>query len=215
MQQLVETEQNNTEVPPVCGERSEAAGLDAQDAQRHPPIPATCDTIVLEPYDPTWPRRFIEASDHLRSVLAALHPAIEHIGSTAVTGLAAKPVIDILLGVENLRLADEHVRALHGLGYEYRPDAEAQQPERRFFVRRHEGSRTHHLHCVRLGSRAWYDHLLFRDRLRHSSSLRRGYEALKYELALRHAGDRVAYTYGKTRFIAAALAEHRRPRPKR
>ena len=160
----------------------------------------SADEIALVPYDPQWPTRF-EAEKQL--ILAALvRPplAIEHIGSTAVPGLAAKPVIDIIVLVADLADARPAIPALEAAGYSYWRD----NPEtsKLYLVKGlpPAAQRTHHLHIY--ADRAELDrHIAFRDRLRRDAVVRNEYEALKRELAGRYRGDRESYTDGKTAFI--------------
>src|SRR5277367_416816 len=103
--------------------------------------------IVLSDYSPDWPRMF----DEMRAALTPLVPpqtAIEHIGSTSVPGLAAKPVIDILIGLADFERANEWVPPIQSLGFEYVPQFETMMPYRRFFRKESAGVRTHHIHMV-------------------------------------------------------------------
>jgi GrpB-like predicted nucleotidyltransferase (UPF0157 family) len=138
-------------------------------------------------------------------VLADLHPTIEHIGSTAVPGLAAKAIIDIMVGIQELVSFVPRVPALEALGYRYRPDLESEVPERRFFMKLQGAVRTHHLHVVPVGSAFWADHLLFRDHLRSRGAVRAAYNRLKLSLAQQYREERDAYTRGKAAFIQQVL----------
>jgi GrpB-like predicted nucleotidyltransferase (UPF0157 family) len=129
--------------------------------------------------------------------------AIEHVGSTAVSGLGAKPVIDITAGIRSLDDAPACVKSLQSLGYTYVPEFEAAIPERRYFHKGPEQARTHHLHMVELTSEFWERHLLFRDFLRAHPDVAQEYEALKRQLANQFGTDRVGYTEAKTSFIRA------------
>ena len=131
--------------------------------------------------------------------------AIEHVGSTAVPGLAAKSIIDIIVGVRELAAGDRCVHPLEGIEYEYL--GEAGIPGRLYF--RKGQPRTYHLHMVEHRSEFWERHLLFRDLLRERPAVAREYEALKRELAVQYRTDRLAYTEAKTPFIESALARAR------
>ncbi len=168
-------------------------------------VPAL-DPVVVVPYDAAWPSRFRREARRLQAALLAAAPVIEHIGSTSVPGLAAKPVIDLLVGVRSLDAFASHVDRLAACGYEYVPAYEATLPERRFFRRRLRGIRTHHVHVVELNGPCWRRYLAFRDRLRADAALASNYATLKSALAARFAADRDAYTDGKTGFVEAALA---------
>lgn len=146
--------------------------------------------------------------------MAAIGPhvvALDHVGSTAVPGLAAKPIIDILIG---LRLADAVpcIALLEGLGYEYLPEREIDTPERRFLARPKTKPRTHHIHIVEAGSDFWERHILFRDYLRTRGEAAKEYEALKRSLAAEFRQNREAYTEGKTEFIRRVEATARSSR---
>ena len=165
------------------------------------------DVIVVE-YDPTWPARYereragiVEALGDVMEGVAG----IEHVGSTAVPGLAAKPIIDIMVGLRELPVGERCVQPLEGLGYEYRGDAGI--PGRYYF--RKGNPRSHHLHMVEHGSEFWQRHILFRDLLRERPAVAREYAALKKELAVQYRTDRLAYTEAKTPFIDAALSRER------
>ena len=169
--------------------------------------------VRLLDYRPEWPLQFEQLAVELRSLWADDVPAIEHMGSTAVPGLCAKPVIDVLLGVRELQEVQRRVQALSALGYRYRPEYEAQLPQRRYFTRdAAQGAQPRprvHLHAVLLDSPAWQQHLAFRDALRGQPELARRYALLKRELASRFAHDKAAYTEAKAPFITAALASTR------
>jgi GrpB-like predicted nucleotidyltransferase (UPF0157 family) len=158
--------------------------------------------VRVVPADPTWPDLFRAEVDRLAAGIAVAGlPALtfEHIGSTAVPGLAAKPIIDLMAGYgpdANTRL---YLDALRDAGYEYRGPQDV--PFRELFVLGSESRRTHHLNLTPLDSPFWRDHLAFRDRLRNEPAVRADYSALKHRLAEAHPADRHAYTEGKAAFI--------------
>jgi len=165
---------------------------------------ATGDAAVeIVPYDPRWPVKFAQERSTLSAALAPwIVGELEHIGSTAVPGLAAKPIIDIMAPVETLARAAPAIAAAERLGYLYYP----YEPEAmHWFCKPSPAFRTHHLHLVPLGSRIWYERLNFRNALREDSKLRHRYEVLKVELARAHRHDREAYTDAKRPFIHEAL----------
>lgn len=135
------------------------------------------------------------------------HATIEHVGSTSVTGLAAKPIIDVTVGLVSLDVAERRIPALEAIGYRYVPEYERELPDRRYFRRPANHPRTHHLHCVIEGGAFWNRHLAFRDRLRADSRAAGAYGALKLELAERHGTDRRGYAEAKSPFIEAILRE--------
>jgi GrpB-like predicted nucleotidyltransferase (UPF0157 family) len=162
------------------------------------------DSVILVPYDPDWARRFDRERAVLDAVFAGSDAAIEHIGSTAVPGLAAKPVIDIMAGLSHLAVAERHVTALEAADYEYVQKYDAQLPHRRYFRKPRIGPRAFHLHCLVRGSREWVRHLAFRDHLRAHPECAAAYDALKRELASRLGKD--AYTAAKSPFIERVIS---------
>ena len=171
------------------------------------------DEIVIVPADPGWPAQFAQERDALLSEFGPQFVAVEHIGSTAVPHLDAKPVIDILGGVRSLTDADALLAPLCAAGWDTSPEFNATLTDRRFLLRRAENVRTHHLHLVEWGGEEWHRHLLFRDILRARPALAAEYGALKISLSARYSADREAYTDAKAAFIARALGGHAPPRP--
>jgi GrpB-like predicted nucleotidyltransferase (UPF0157 family) len=141
--------------------------------------------------------------EHVEAVLGARAVAVEHVGSTAVPGLDAKPVVDLLVGLGSMGNAGRCVRPLEGIGYEHR--GQAGVPGRLFFRKFRAGRRAYHLHVAEVGSEFWVEHLLFRDHLRAHPETAREYARLKHELAARAGGDRAAYTAAKGRFVRGVL----------
>jgi GrpB-like predicted nucleotidyltransferase (UPF0157 family) len=146
---------------------------------------------------------FAEESAGIRAALGDRLVALEHVGSTVVPGLAAKPIIDLLAGVRTLADAAGCIAPLREIGYEYVPEHEAELPERRYFHRGSAGARTHHLHMVEVASDFWERHLLFRDYLRSHPETAREYAKLKKRLADEFGRDKEGYTEAKTPFITA------------
>jgi GrpB-like predicted nucleotidyltransferase (UPF0157 family) len=170
------------------------------------PMSAISNPVVVSPYSTEWPDRFRDARDELFAAFAPTGVAIEHIGSTSVPGLAAKPVIDVLLGADSLADVESKIEALGRLGYAYVPKYERELPMRRYFVKSSAGALRIHLHAVERGSRLWQEHRAFRDALRADAGLRSEYQSLKLDLAERFAGDKSAYTEAKGPFILAVIA---------
>jgi len=162
--------------------------------------------VDIVPYDPQWPTLFLQEKEHLVSCLSPeLIGRIEHFGSTAVPGLSAKPIIDMLVEVSNLEETKRQVvPILKSQNYEYfwRPTwGDDTPPFYAWFIKRDsEGNRTHHLHMVEPEFEHW-DRLLFRDYLIEHPEVAGEYETLKLELLENHHNDRVAYTKAKTDFI--------------
>jgi GrpB-like predicted nucleotidyltransferase (UPF0157 family) len=155
--------------------------------------------VEIVAYDPSWPVRFDEERAMLRRRLERwLAGPIEHVGSTAVPGLAAKPVIDIMAGVQSLDASRPAIDAAAELGYcyfPYRPESE------HWFCKPSPALRTHHLHLVPVRSPQWIRTLAFRNYLRANPDVAAEYETLKRELARQHYFDREAYTEAKHPFI--------------
>lgn len=161
--------------------------------------------VYVVPYDASWPARFAEERTALARVLSLwLAGPIEHIGSTAVPGLAAKPVIDIMAAVASLDASRPALAALAALRYVYFPyRAEIMH----WLCKPSDEVRTHHLHLVPFGSALWHERLRFRDRLRSDGRVAAEYAALKLALAARYEFDREAYTDAKEPFVRRVLAE--------
>lgn len=159
--------------------------------------------VEIEAYNPAWPATFLAERDLLAKVLEPwLAGRIEHVGSTAVPGLAAKPVIDIMAPVTDLESSRPALAALQAVGYGYAPyNAEAEH----WLCKPSSEHRTHHLHLVPLDSRMWVEKLAFRDLLMSDAGIAKAYAALKYRLAEAHRNDRERYTEEKGPFIEKAL----------
>lgn len=170
-------------------------------------------SVSVVPYDPRWPGFFERESKRLEDALAGAVVAVEHIGSTAVPGLAAKPVIDLMVGVDSLGRGRSLIEPVERLGYTYVPELDSVLPERRFFQRRPDpelapgvASSGYHVHLVEHGGVFWVDHLRFRDLLRGDRAAARRYSELKLELARRFPDDREAYQAGKEDLIRELLS---------
>jgi GrpB-like predicted nucleotidyltransferase (UPF0157 family)/GNAT superfamily N-acetyltransferase len=162
------------------------------------------EPIRLSAYDPRWPALFERERVALEAAIGGwVSGGIHHVGSTAVPGLDAKPIVDILAGVEDLETSRACFEPLAGLEYLYAPYL---SEEMHWFCKPHPGRRTHHLHLVPTGSRRFDDELAFRDRLRVDPELAADYATLKHRLATRFGADREAYTDAKAEFIRAALS---------
>ncbi len=164
------------------------------------------DEVVIAVYDLSWPEIYAGEAQAIRQALGDILVGVEHVGSTAIPGLAAKPVIDILVGVTVLAEAEAKIPALEALGYECR--GENGIPGRLFFRKGLvEFRRTHHLHMVEAGHEQWKSLLAFRDYLRSHPGDAQRYEALKRALAEQFRDNRAAYSKGKTQFVQAVLAK--------
>lgn len=175
------------------------------------------EEIRIAPYDPRWPDLFRQEKEHLLACLPReLIRRIEHFGSTAVPGLAAKPIVDMLVEVTDLvatRLRIAPVLEAQGYDYFWRPThGDDGPPFYAWFIKRHAqtGARTHHIHMVEGSFQAHCEQLLFRDYLIEHPDGAREYERLKLELAETYPNDRVAYTNGKSAFIAQVMQRAKR-----
>jgi GrpB-like predicted nucleotidyltransferase (UPF0157 family) len=162
-------------------------------------------TLRLAPYDPAWPRRFAAEAARIRAALGELAAAVEHVGSTAVPGLAGKPVLDVGIAVESEAAADACIAPLAALGYAYRGPY-GDDPRRRYYVRDADGVRVAHLHLYVLPAPAWDEKLAFRDALRGDPVLAAAYEAEKWRMAAEVGWDKSAYSVAKGPFVERVLA---------
>ncbi len=159
--------------------------------------------IRLVAWDPNWPGRFeVERTLLDEAIGEWVEGGIHHVGSTAVAGLEAKPIIDILVGVPNLEAGRTCFEPLADLDYLYAPYLPA---EMHWFCKPDPAHRTHHLHLVPFDSPRYRAELTFRDRLRADPQLAANYAALKRDLAKHHRNDREEYTAAKATFIRSAL----------
>ena len=161
------------------------------------------EPVALQAHDASWSARFGEERARLLALFPTALVDVQHIGSTAVRGLVAKPIVDILAGVESMSVAASLASALCKAGYSTSAEFNASLTDRQWFMRWADGRRTHHLHVVVHGGSVWHEHLRFRDALRSSAALSERYAALKSSLAALHPNDREAYTDAKVGFIRA------------
>jgi GrpB-like predicted nucleotidyltransferase (UPF0157 family) len=168
-----------------------------------PDVPAAA-RVVIVPYDANWPAQSAAECERLEPLLRTwLAGPIEHIGSTAVAGMPAKPIIDLMAPVHSLEASRPAIQAAESVGYCYAPYKAALM---HWFCKPSPAHRTHHLHLVPPGSATWRERLAFRDALRADASLAREYAELKCAVARQSCGDREAYTAAKGPFIARVLA---------
>lgn len=159
--------------------------------------------IELAPPDPDWAREGVAVVAELTAALATwLRDGVHHIGSTAVPGLAAKPIIDLMAGVHDLACAPDVAQTLAPAGWHYVPPELDQRSWRRFFVKVRGDRRVAHLHLMDAAHPRWRAQLLFRDRLREDEQLREQYSDLKRQLCRQFGDDREAYSHAKAEFVA-------------
>ncbi len=160
--------------------------------------------VKLSPYNPKWPEIFKKEKKMLQKALGKMIIDIQHVGSTAVSRIPAKPIIDIAVAVPELsrKEVEKYIEPLKKVGYEYRGE---DRPREHLFVKGGEEKRICHLHMVKFDSKAWKDYLLFRDYLRTHKKVAAKYTKLKLELAKKFSGNRKLYTTSKDNFIQKIL----------
>jgi GrpB-like predicted nucleotidyltransferase (UPF0157 family) len=169
---------------------------------RHPSLDDRFDPAVrIVDYDPVWAELAAAEVRRVGVALGAVAVRVEHVGSTAVRGLAAKPIVDLQVAVAATRPRDRYVRPLERLGYLFVPDPES--PDFHFFGMPAERPRTYHLHVCVAGGEDEVRHLAVRDYLRARPEEVARYAALKREVVARHPQDRLAYIEGKADYMAA------------
>jgi GrpB-like predicted nucleotidyltransferase (UPF0157 family) len=153
--------------------------------------------LTLIPYHNEWPHIYEQDARQIREALGGHILDIQHIGSTSIPGMIAKPILDIGIAVKSFELATVCITPLEKLGYEYR--GEHGMPRRHYFVR--GNPRTHHIHMLEVTSEDWARHLRFRDRLRDDPVLAEEYANLKRDLSRKYHDNRQAYQDAKSSFI--------------
>ena len=161
----------------------------------------TRGTVALSPHREEWHRLFADERRRILNAIGDRRLPVEHIGSTAICGIAAKPILDIMVGTPDYAPELPFVKNLEAIGYEYK--GENGVPERHFFGKGEP--RTVHLNIVGRGGNFWLSHLAFRDYLRNDREAAREYELVKLSLAERFSNDRESYTNGKLAFVERIL----------
>ena len=170
------------------------------ESNRHPSLDERFDpAITIVDYDPEWPREFDREAHAIRRALGDLAVVVEHVGSTAVPGLPAKPIVDIQVAVNTIEPREAYVRPLEHLGYLFAPDPDS--PDYHFFGKPAMRPRRFHVHVAEAGSFHEERHLAVRDYLRADPAAAERYSALKRELLTRYRRDRLAYMEGKEQFM--------------
>lgn len=161
-------------------------------------------TVKLKPYNPRWAIAFRTEERRLRRALGKLVVDIQHIGSTAISGMAAKPIIDISVGVRTMGDAGRCIQPLRKLGYEWRRDFGGPHVQL-LFVKGPEQKRTHYLHLMKYDGALWENDIFFRNYLRRHKRQAKAYANLKRRLAARFSSDRPSYTSAKAKFILGVI----------
>lgn len=170
--------------------------------------------VIIEEYNPEWPKMFQEIQAILALTLGADALSIEHVGSTSVPGLAAKPILDIDVVIESMKSLPTVIAKLENLGYKHQGDLGVEGREA--FDRKDEYvpyseeislKMTQHLYVCHRDSQELYRHITFRDALINNPELVKEYASLKKELAITFRNDRKAYTEGKSDFVQRILKQ--------
>jgi GrpB-like predicted nucleotidyltransferase (UPF0157 family) len=161
--------------------------------------------VTIAEYNTRWPEMYASEKARIADAIGEWLVDIQHVGSTSVPGLAAKPVIDIMPGVRTLEDDKHFIPRMEAIGYEYVPVHEDDIPERRYFRRGHP--RMFHVHITEHGGDFWTKHIAFRDHLREHPEAAEEYAALKHKLAAEHGDDRIGYVNAKTEFITRIVGQ--------
>lgn len=186
-------------------EQAKAGAATAAGLVRHPSLDDRFDPAVrIVEYDPAWPALADAELRRLEAELGEVAVRLEHVGSTAVPGLAAKPIVDLQLSVAAIVPRARYVEPLERLGYLFVPAPES--PDHHFFAKPPERPRTHHLHVCQAGSEHEFRHVAVRDYLCTHADEAARYADLKRQVAARHPQDRLAYIEGKDAYVTALQA---------
>lgn len=171
------------------------------------PVWAT-ESIEIQDYNPNWNEKGLTVKKELYMLLSPFGvEKVEHIGSTSIAGLPAKPIIDVMAEIHSFEKIEDISDLLTSSDWHYVPPELDKQPWRRFFVKVKDDKRVAHLHLMRTGEERWHKQLLFRDCLRENSHLVDEYKNLKLKLAQQFMHDREAYTVAKSAFIKRVLEQ--------
>ncbi|WP_416839938.1 GrpB family protein [Haloferax sp. DFSO52] len=190
----------------TAGEGDEDGSTDTSDDSKSP-LGLARGTVELVAHNPAWHDAYEREIERLRSRLDITVLGFEHVGSTAIPGIAAKPIVDMLLLVSDLDERDGLAAELEDVGYEERPNDDV--PDRRFFARGPPSRRTHYLSVTEHGSDCHREQVTFRDALRADPELAAEYDRLKQSLAEAHPDERSAYTDAKSSFVESVLEASR------
>ena len=160
--------------------------------------------VKLIPYDPEWAKIFDVEKNKIKSIFGEKALGIEHVEPTAIPGMDAKPILDLMVAVEQIENFSVFTSMLKTLGYEFRRDNRSDQ-EHVLYVKGPEDDRTHYLKLTTPGSSFWREHILFRDYLIHHPEHAEEYRKLKHELLEKYSGERTNYTEDKADFIKSII----------
>lgn len=161
-------------------------------------------TVKLTQHNPQWRAEFTKEKKRLTKILGKHFLAVEHVGSTAIPGLKAKPIMDLLVAVKSIDDFDNYTKLLEKLDYAFMRDNRKDQ-EHVLYVKGPEAKRTHYLKLCQLDSDFWQEHILFKEYLMSHPEKLKEYEELKVKLAKKYKDDRYKYTKKKEDFIQKVL----------
>lgn len=156
--------------------------------------------VELVKYNPKWPEQFEEEKRLILKTFQDFTIQVEHVGSTSISGVSAKPIIDIMVGIESLAEVDRYIELFKTIGYDFNPEWEDRFPERVALYKSDNGNKIH-LYIVEFNTDYWLRHIQFRDYLREHPEVAKEYNKLKEELAKKYRDDQAAYTSGKSKFF--------------
>ncbi|MEK7541112.1 MAG: GrpB family protein [Patescibacteria group bacterium] len=159
--------------------------------------------VKLSPYNSAWKELYKKEEKLLHPIVEKYVLNIQHIGSTSIPGAKAKPIIDIAMGVKNLKDGEKFIKPLELLGYNYKHNAGIKG--RHFFTKGNKAETTHHMHIVKLGGKLWKNQIVFRDYLLKHKEAVREYNKLKEGLVEKYKNNREKYTVQKDKFIKGIL----------
>lgn len=165
------------------------------------------NTVQLFPYETFWVDLYEREAQFLQNLMGSFLQRVEHVGSTAIPGLSAKPIIDIICEVQSRKGISEFIQQLELREYEYLPHALSES--RCFFAKGSKENRTHHLSFFDAGSEIFQMHIVFRDYLKNNPSTAHAYLELKERLASQFSNDRASYGEGKQKFILDVIERAR------
>jgi len=164
--------------------------------------------VELRTYEKEWKKIFAETKEMLGDILSDFNLRIEHIGSTAIEHLDSKPILDIAIGLSDMRYVAKIRSILEEHNFLYRGDTR-DDGEFLFVIEIEQDVRSHHIHIVDMNSVQWSNYLYFRDKLQSDEGLRKTYQNLKRSLKKQYKDDRRGYTNGKSEFISQVLKENK------
>jgi GrpB-like predicted nucleotidyltransferase (UPF0157 family) len=160
-------------------------------------------TVKLVPYDPKWKELYEREKKVILKAIGNKIKNIVHNGSTAIPGISAKPIIDILIGVSSLKKAKQLIKPLQKIGYELMHDGTIKN--RLFFAKGPDVKRTHYISIVDINSAEWSGNVAFGNYLRKHRNTAKEYDKLKHKLSKKYPDNRNAYTSAKEKFIASII----------